>query len=223
MNIAACLSVGRLTFTATTQIAKTVFAALDIPLEWVAGGCWEQGLATMWSNRIKDGYDWVFTMDQDTGFDKADVKELCRLVEEYPEVDALCGTQIRRGSNDALMVPYRHRQGEERVKVPSDPNALTRLRIAHFGLTLIRLAALQELPSPWFMSSTGPKGRVDPDIYFWKKWGRAGYTIYQANDVLLGHAQLVMTYPTRDRGIFNQYMGQYIRDGKPEQLRTPCI
>ena len=159
----------------------------------------------------------------DTLFDKQDVERLCSLVETYPLIDALCGTQIKRGCNEALMVPYDFKPSENPTRVPQDSGPLTRLRTGHFGLTLLRLEAIRKLPRPWFRTDTGPENRMDADVYFWQNWDRAGHTLYQANDVLLGHIQMVATWPTRNRGIVNQYIGDWNENGKPKACRIPSM
>ena len=218
INVAACMSLGRIAFTDTMFCAKNVFDTLGIPFKWAAGGFWEQSLASMWYDRIKEGYEWVLVLDHDTLFDKDDVERLCSLVNTHPEIDALCGTQIKRGCNEALMVPYDFTPAENPTPVPQDSGPLTRLRTGHFGLTLLRLEAIRNLPRPWFRTDTGPKDRMDADVYFWQNWDKAGHTLYQANDVLLGHIQMVVTWPTRDRGIVNQFIGQWNERGKPEAV-----
>ncbi len=214
MKTAACMTMGSMTWTACTQAQRDVLARCDMPVFWCAGGFWEQGLTNLWQEKIAEGYDWVLVTDHDSCFTPEDVDALCKLAEE-DDADAICGTQIKRGGNRVLMVPRGFECEGKTAPAPQDDSPLTRISVGHFGLTLLRTAAIATLPTPWFRSSTGPEGRIDPDIYFWRAWDRTGHTLYQANDVLVGHLQFVVTWPTRNRKVAHQFLADWLRDGKP--------
>jgi len=101
---------------------------------------------------------------------------------------------------------------------------LTPIETGHFGMTLIKLKALQDIPKPWLWSQPGLSGdwdddKIDADIYFWKKWREHNKTIYQANHIKLGHLQVVSTWPTNDWQIKHQYLNDWAENGKPKECR----
>ncbi len=218
MKIAVCMTMGNMTWTACAEAQRDVLAKCDLPVFWCAGGFWEQGLTNLWQEKISEGYDWALVTDHDSFFSPEDVGELRKLIEGSGNGDVFCGTQIKRGGNQVLMVPYGFECEGKTAPAPQDDANVTRVSLGHFGLTLFNLKAIEQLPRPWFRSSTGPEGRIDPDIYFWRAWDKAGYTLYQANDVLVGHLQYVVTWPTRNRMVAHQFLGDYLKNGKPKGL-----
>ena len=62
------------------------------------------------------------------------------------------------------------------------------------------------MPKPWFLHTPDPKGsyrskaRLDPDMYFWKKWGEAGNTLYVDPHVRVGHLQPMVAELYDDEG-----------------------
>jgi hypothetical protein len=73
---------------------------------------------------------------------------------------------------------------------------------AHFGCTFIRTEAIKKMPKPWFLAEANAEGtftggHVDEDIYFWKKFHATGNKLGIATSVSVGHAELMITWPSR--------------------------
>ena len=64
------------------------------------------------------------------------------------------------------------------------------------------------------------EGRIDDDIYFWKKARREGLRIAACPKVRIGHLQLVITWPDDALRTKHQYVGKYYDDGRPAECMT---
>jgi len=100
---------------------------------------------------------------------------------------------------------------------------LVRAKTAHFGLTLIKASAVQDLPRPWFYGQPDADGRwgdkrVDDDIAFWYAWRDAGKSLYIASRVAIGHAELMIRWPDRDMSAMYQHPTEFSDRGKPDEV-----
>ncbi len=197
----------------------------NIPLYKFGGAFWEQGVQRSLSTLIDKGIEWAIALDYDTLFDADDVKELLTLAAQYSDADAIVPIQVRR-NNDQFLFTMKDAHGNVRRQASLEefePD-LTPIETGHFGMTLIKLKALQDIPKPWLWSQPGPSGdwddeKVDADIYFWKKWREHGKSLYQANHIKLGHLQLISTWPTNDWQIKHQYISDWSDNGKPKECK----
>jgi hypothetical protein len=138
----------------------------------------------------KDAPDWVIVIDYDSMFTPKHLHDLLHTLALRPDIDALAALQRRRSDSVPLMAI----RGQSSVTVNGDP---VKVSSAHFGLTILRMAALQDLPKPWFHSAPNDRGewnedRLDDDIYFWRKWEKAGKTLCVAPNVRIGHLQVMV-------------------------------
>ena len=209
-----------------------VFCVLEglIPLGCVIkryhGAFWGQGLTNLIEDAIEDGCEFVVSVDYDTLFSPEDARYLVQTIKHRPDIDALCGVQIKREVDSPLCTMIDESTGEYIMEMPVSvfDTELTKLASAHFGLTVLRCSAFKDIERPWFIGKPDPDGawhdgRMDSDINFWAKWRAAGKTLYQANRVKLGHVQTMATWPTKEFGAVHQYMHDYARDGKPEGVK----
>jgi len=109
-----------------------------------------------------------------------------------PEIDAICATQSRRQSKFPLAT---RPNAETLVETDGSPLLIT---TGHFGLTLLRAECLKTVEKPWFYAEPDPdggwgEGRLDDDIWFWHQWRKAGYTLYMAPSVRIGHLELMVS------------------------------
>lgn len=230
-EVAAVMSMPRLAFTDNMFCAFEACAPLGIRITRSSGVFWGQCLTGMIEDAIKDGFRYVLTIDYDTVFQPSDVLELYKLMEEHPEVDAVCAMQIKR-SDDHVLMTIANEDGSAKTEIEYSAmeRELLRITTGHFGLTMLRCAAFADLARPWFHSVPdqdgrwrGPEivngkpvgGRMDEDIAFWARWRDAGKTLYQANHVVIGHMQLVVTWPGEDLKPVHQYITDYHKRGKP--------
>ena len=175
------------------------------------GECLERGMQT----QIDAGADVILTIDYDTVFTANDVKNLIRLMYEHPEADAIVPLQVGRLGMQGLLT-LKSKTGQDRKKIPVEEfkPELTKIYSGHFGLTMIRAEALMKLPHPWFIAKPGPDGqwgehRVDADINFWSKMNKAGLNVYSANRVVLGHMELMVTWPDETMQAIYQTVKDY--------------
>jgi predicted SAM-dependent methyltransferase len=199
-KVAAVMSMPRLAFTDNLFSAMRGLLPAGITLERGQGVFWGQILTRMIEKHLDDGTDWLFTLDYDTWFLQSHVVRLMQLLACHPEADAITSVQIQR--DGVLPLVSRKEAGKPlpRVALTEFQRPLTRVSTGHFGLTLFRASALKKLKKPWFWAKPGPdkswnEGRVDEDIYFWHNWEKSGLKLFMANEVFIGHMQMVCTFP----------------------------
>jgi SAM-dependent methyltransferase len=197
----------------------------NIPLFKFGGAFWEQGMQRGLSAMLENGTEWALCLDYDTLFDASDVKEILTLAAMYPEADAIVPVQVRR-NNDQFLFSMKDEFGNLRRSADItefDPD-LTAIETGHFGMTLIKLAALRDIPKPWLWSQPDENGdwseeRCDADIYFWRKFRAAGKKVFQANHIKIGHLQIISSWTTNDWQIKHQYLSDWTENGKPKECR----
>lgn len=168
--------------------------------------------------------EWILTVDYDSIFTKEQVEQLLWLASEHPEADAIAPVQVKRGGGTPLMT-VRGEDGKLLSRLPFsafEPDLL-KCATAHFGLTMIRVEALKKLPHPWFLGVPNKdglwdEGKVDDDIYFWNQWEKAGNSLYLANRVVIGHAQLLVSWPGRNFEPVHQSTSEFWASGVPKEV-----
>jgi hypothetical protein len=210
MKIMAAMSLPRLCFTDNVFTAFRVFAPMNIPVNRGGTVYWEMGLSCALEEGIKDGFEFAFTLDYDSIFLKCHVEEMIDIVRENDDIDCLVPLQMRRAHVNEVLF------WDSQDQVPPGPldKRVSVIEMGHFGLTLFRLKALDEVPRPWLVSEPGKDGkwgddRVDADIGFWAKWREAGKKVHLANNVRIGHMQLVMTWPSTDLRAYDINIEQF--------------
>jgi len=161
-----------------------------IPIETHQGCFWWQNMQCALSRALRDGIDWVVTLDYDSMILPHHVRRLLDIMSKYPHIDAVAALQMRRGAETPLFST-----GKATAEINGEP---IRVNTAHFGLTVLRVAKLAAVPKPWLIDEPDADGEftgnhVDADITFWKKWTAAGNTIYIAPDVRIGHLELLVS------------------------------
>lgn len=222
MKVAAVMSVPRLGFQDNMQCAFGVFYGMRIPLINVQGAFWGQCLERGIQMMIDSGYEIILTVDYDTVFARADVEALLRIMHEHPEATAVVPLQVGRG-NRMLLTSMKGRSGAPRANVSLTELYQDTIKVAtgHFGLTALRVRDLLEIGHPWFQDHPnedgqwGP-GRTDADIWFWKLLERAGKTTLLANRVVVGHLELLATWPDKSLRPIHQMPGEFHDNGKPK-------
>lgn len=226
-KVAAITSIPRLGWNdhwgAVWQALRT--PEFNIPLFKFGGAFWEQGMQRGLTAMMENGTEWALCLDYDTLFDASDVKEILTLAAMYPEADAIVPVQVRR-NNEQFLFSMKDEFGNMRRSADItefDPD-LTPIETGHFGMTLIKLAALKDIAKPWLWSQPDENGewsdeRCDADIYFWRKFRAAGKRVYQANHIKIGHLQIISSWTTNDWKIKHQYLSDWTENGKPKECR----
>jgi len=198
----------------------------QLPLYRFTGAFWDQCIQRALYHAEQSGAKWVLTLDYDTIVSAKDIKELMVLAAQYPEGDAFVPVQVKRGEAGSFMFSSTNDKGElvrsmtlEDLDVDVMP-----IDTGHFGCTLIKVAALKKMALPWFHSQPDPNGHwndghMDADIFFWKQFKESGCIAYQANQVKIGHLQLMVTWPSNEWQIVQQHVGDWNTKGKPENCR----
>ena len=186
------------------------------------GAYWGQCLERVMTAHA-DKCDWILTLDYDTVCTAEHVGRLLRLAAEHPEADAIAAMQMARGHKGKPMMIVLDENKKIRTEFPATAfeTPLIKAHTAHFGLTMIRCEALRTMPHPWFWSKPNKdnlweEGRIDDDIYFWHRWADAGKSLYVANRVVCGHAELMITWPDDDLNPIYQNPADYQARGMPD-------
>jgi len=225
MKVAAVMSVPRLGFMDNSTCCQQAMFALRIPVINVQGAFWGQCLERGMQQIIDAGYEVIVTIDYDTIFSKTDVEDILRLLYIHPEAAAVVPVQRGRGGFPVLM-SMKTASGQVRKDVPlTELLEAETVKIAsgHFGLTALRVKDLLDIPHPWFQAQPnndgqwGP-GRVDDDIYFWKKLEAYKKTVLLANRIPVGHLELMAKWPGKDMQPVYQNTGEFHDKGRPENV-----
>lgn len=210
-KIAAVTSVPRLGWNDFWGSAFEALAHRGIPLRRHSGAFWEQGMQSMFNDCIREGVDWILTLDYDSTFTAEQLDRMLWWFGNNEHIDALAPLQIGRGRE----APLFSKRGMQEVSF--ETSKPFRVDSAHFGLTLLRASAIATLPKPWFWGQPGADGdwgddRVDADIYFWNKWYDAGLSVYVAPDVRIGHLQVMVSDYDKDFKPRHQYVGKWLKE-----------
>lgn len=224
-KIAAVLSSPRVGFMNNVAVATKVFAPMGIDLEVGYGVFWSQVLTRMIEEQIARGMEWIVVLDYDSYYLKEHLLALCQLMAEYPEVDAILPVQIKR-ENEAVLagIDATH----EPVYGFDADTDLIEIDTGHFGLSVFRASAFAKLKKPWFQSVPDKEGgwgegHLDDDIYFWKNWRKCGLKVCLTPQVLIGHMQLMITWPSnlsKDAKPLHQYLNDADKNGIPEWCKV---
>lgn len=191
VRVAAVMTAPRHEITwARTHIQKAL-GALSIPLNVSGGVFYGQCMQMMLSNLLTQEVDYALTVDFDSVFTAGDIQRLLGIIAQEEQIDSLAGVQAKRGKGSVLASLPQHQM----VEWTGYP---IRVDTAHFGLTVIDLRKLAEVPKPWFLTVPDEdgdygEGRTDDDVYFWRRWKEAGHSVYIDPGCKVGHLEEVVT------------------------------
>jgi len=220
----AVMSIPRLGFQDNFFCSIEAILSLGIGIRKHTGAFWGQCLTRAIKEEVEAGAEYILTVDYDSLYTRNDVEALLSAAMRHPDADAIASLQSSRTKATPLMT-IRGDDGKILREVPPEYFAgeLTRVSTAHFGLTLIKVAALLETPRPWFCGVPDEDGewgdgRIDDDVHFWKQFAAAGKALYLANRVPIGHAELMVRWPGRDLAAVYQHPSEYWDSGKPDNV-----
>lgn len=193
VKVTAIMSVPRVGWNDAYSCIIEALHPLRIPITQFNGVFWGQCMQRAFEEAIHNGCDWLLTIDYDSMFTKYDVDRLIGALGNNPDIDAIAALQCRRGDDDSPLMTIK---GQGSVKTDGSP---FRVDTAHFGLTLIRLAAMADIPKPWFASRPTEagdwgEGRLDDDVWFWHQWKEQGKTVYIHPECRIGHLQVMVSH-----------------------------
>lgn len=192
IKICAVTSIPRWGCNAAWGVIFDALMKLRIPLRRHTGVYWGQCMQRSFEACVADGIDWILTIDSDTMFTAEHLDRLIGWFGQCRDIDAIAALQCRRGPRESPLCTIGDGQREKIID-----GTPFKVATAHFGLTLIRVDALKDIPKPWFWAKPDAKGewgddRLDDDIWFWHQWSENGKTIYVAPDVTIGHVEEVV-------------------------------
>ena len=204
VKVAALMSCPRLGFTDNFFCVAQALAPHRISPIKYTGAFWGQCLQNCMEDVI-DKHDVILTFDYDTVFTAKTVEALLTLM-MFSGVDAIAPLQTKREAN-TVMFALPGIKPEDKTTVEDDwfQKPVQLVETAHFGCTFIRTEALKKVPKPWFVAQASEAGdfrggHIDEDIHFWKAFYKAGNKLGIATQVSVGHAELMITWPSRTSG-----------------------
>ena len=200
---------------------EALFPLRLMPVEH-GGAFWNESLETLIENALANDFDYILTLDFDTIFTRRHILMLLDLAKTYPHADAIVPWQIKRDSTDRIF-GVRREDGTFRRRFDEgefEPDLMP-IDTGHFGLTLIKLSALDGLPRPLLKAVPDDRGQwgsecVQSDIYFWNQLRAHERKVFLATKVRVGHLQQMITWPTADFGIEQQYAEAFKHEGPPK-------
>jgi hypothetical protein len=226
-SVHAIMSLPRVCWTDTQGLLHQSATALGFDVSRATGVFWGQCLERLLEQLIeREEIKYALTVDYDSIFDPEDIVRLWQVMETNPDVAALCPLQI--GRDKALpLFSIKGPDGKILGSFSEDhlqTDALD-MNTGHFGLTLIRLDAIRDLPRPLFLGVPNDEGRwgegrTDDDIFFWKRLSAAGRRICLCPRVRIGHLQNVITWPGEDLKAIHQYFTDFHGNGRPRECMT---
>ena len=216
-KVAAVMSTPRVGPLATMDSIFQGLAPFNIPLLRGEGAYWHQSLTRCIERAIKEGAELIITFDYDTVFQSQatnnDIAKLVCLMIDHPDVDVIVSAQMKREGGALLATTDR----EVRLLDPLIP-----ITQGHFGLTIFRRGVFERLPKPWLRDTPNESGewnenRVDADIHFWKQCVEAGINVQMSLDVMIGHLEWMVTWPSQnllDKPVY-QPLNDWRDKGKP--------
>lgn len=215
--LCSCPRLGFMDFAGQSLVA---FGANQVAVKNLYGVFWSQSLSNGIKEALDDGYEFIITTDYDSIFTPETVDQLMCLLVDNPDVDAICTMQMGRFSgllvstNDGKLA---HKDLMEKDLVPVDTG--------HFGLTVFRRRAFEDLPKPWFWSRPNSEGewttksnKIDDDIFFWDNFRRAGKQLYLAPRLVIGHLELLVKWPAFNLDGIYETTEHYYKHGPPADV-----
>lgn len=215
ITIAVCASTPRIGFFANTDCLFQTLAAFNLPYFRGEGVYWEATLTRSIQRAIAGvNPKYILTFDYDTVWcpnqGNSDLAKLVCLLEDFPELDVAVPLQQKREGGELLASS----NGEVDLNQRYIP--ITR---GHFGLTLFRASVFDRLTKPWMLSSPNEAGeweenRTDADIRFWMNCEENGIKVGLATDVIVGHLELMVTWPSPTLQPIYQHLNAWGESGR---------
>jgi hypothetical protein len=222
VKVAAAMSMPRLAFTDNYFCSFGAFAPHGIQITKGTGAFWDQTMSRILTELSSEesGNQFIYTIDYDSVYEPECVTRLMAAM-LISGCDALAPLQTKRDDQHLMFTPKGMAGcGKQEVTLPNEwwESPAQPVDTAHFGLTILRASALRRMPKPWFLGVPNDEGdwgenRKDPDIFFWDKWRECGNSLCVCPQVAIGHAELVITWPTQKLKAVHQYPTHFWNSG----------
>lgn len=206
VTVSALMTAPRYECVAARNRIEKAMRETGIPLTISGGVYYGQCMQTMLEDVVSKGVQYALTVDFDSIFLAKHVHRLLSVI-VHTEADAVAAIQPKRGHGSVLAS-----KGEAtKVEWTGKP---IEVHSAHFGLTVIDLKKLANVPKPWFQGHPGADGsygddRTDADVFFWQRWREAGNSIYIDPGCRLGHLEELVTYFDRQMKLQHVYINDW--------------
>lgn len=201
VRVAALMSCPRLGFTDNFFCVSSALAPHKISPIKYTGAFWGQCLQRCMEDTIEEN-DVILTVDYDSIFTARTVEAILTLL-MFSGYDAIAPLQTKREAN-TVMFSLGGADPEAKTNVEDDwfSKPVQPVDTAHFGCTMIRTSAIKKMKKPYFLAEANEEGsfrggHVDEDIYFWRKFTAAGNKLGISTAISIGHAELMVTWPSR--------------------------
>jgi hypothetical protein len=203
VKVKAICPVPRYVSSASLWQIQQSLRAIGLTLEIAQGVFWHECMERDYENAIKDGFEWILSIDSDSMFNPAQVMHLMKCFAGNVQMDALTCLQIGRGKKHPLA--WKKTEAGDYIEYV-ESEVPFQVDEAHFGLTLLKCSRIASLPKPWFKATpnkqgTWREGLIHADIHFWRQWREADHSLYVHPQVKIGHLEDLVTLLDDD----NQY------------------
>lgn len=207
VTVAALMTAPRYECVQARNGIELALSKAGVPLTISGGVYYHQCMESMLEDVVGKGIDYALTVDFDSVFTADHVTRLISIVSQEEKIDALAAIQPMRGKGRVLGSVSK----ESSVQWNGYP---IQVDTAHFGLTVIDLKKLAEVPQPWFLSTPDSDGRwgdgcIDADVSFWRKWQDAGCSVYLDPGARLGHLEEMVTVFDREMNKQHVYYSEW--------------
>lgn len=226
--IVGIMSLPLLSHSATWDCIRDAFYQCGLPgplINDMRAGWWERGIQNMLARLVASGTEAAITLDYDSVFEAGDLANLINCFLANPSIDALAAYQPRRFDGQPMLsFDEQHSDPQKPINRAVNMKEPQRVRTAHFGLTIIRLSRLKDIPMPWFLNIPGTngsweyeaEGKIDADMYFWNKWHDHNRNVYVLPGARIGHLEQNVMMTDLD-GVTRHY---YYHELKAHQSRA---
>jgi len=213
VKVRAVMTCGRHVITYCQTKIERALKEVGVPLNVSLGVYYGQQMQNAFEQAIKDGLDYIITVDGDSVFTGKQVHRLLSIAVQE-DCDALAAMQVRRGAKSLLGF----KEGQSTAMW--DGHTL-QVDAAHFGLTVLNVEKLKTVAKPWFFCKPGDdgtwgEGRIDSDVWFWKQWKEAGNKLFIEPGTRIGHVEEMVVMHDDNFQIKHYYPKDY--DKEMEQV-----
>jgi len=210
INCTVVLNIPRLVFASNMNCIFNALSNCGFKLLTAQGVFWEQVLSNG-VKHAKDKSEYLLFVDYDSIFTLNHVVELFKAMIANPDFDIIVPLQPSRHNHAPLC--YNKDTDYESEFAP--------VKLAHFGLTLIKSEVFNKMSKPWFLGVPNANGewddgKIDPDIYFWNKAAEHNIKVMQANKICIGHSDELIKWLTGPSSIGIQSVREFSASGPPD-------
>jgi hypothetical protein len=231
-KILGVMSMPRLAMADNLYTAVNVLSQMGIKLQKYHGAYWAQCMEKGILKSLKENPEFIITLDYDTWFRAEHVLALYAILRDNPDIDAIFPMQLKR-NDDGVMANLPDIKVENGgAKCPVEKLLAAKFvpaNTGHFGLTMIRTAAILKMKRPLFYETIGKdgswdedSGKVDADINFWNNLKDSGCKAAMATQIRIGHCQLVAVWPGFEDTKYKPFM-TYLNDLEAGRLPPACV